>query len=127
MLEVARVILFAKNMDVMLRFYEDVLGLRRLVAPTDADDFVSLDAGAIQLSLHRIPQRYAKNIEIADPPLAREGNPVKLAFRVDDVDKFREALNSRGARMRKIQKAGALRFCDGIDPEGNVFQISNRP
>ena len=127
MLEAARVILFAKDMKTMLAFYENVLGLERLSAPDDSKDFVSLDAGGIQISLHKIPQRYAKNIEIADPPFPREQTPMKVAFRVSDVGEFRKRLESRGVQMRKIQKAGSIFFCDGTDPEGNIFQISNRP
>lgn len=127
MLEAARVILFAKDMKTMLAFYESVLGLERLFAPDDSEDFVSLDAGGIQISLHKIPQRYAKNIEIVDPPFPREQTPMKVAFRVSDVDEFRKRLESRGVQVRKIQKAGSISFCDGTDPEGNIFQISDRP
>ena len=127
MLEAARVILFAKDTITMLAFYESVLGLERLSTPDDSEDFVSLDAGGIQISLHKIPQRYAKNIEIVDPPIPREETPIKVAFRVSDVEEFRKRLESRGAKMRKIQKADSVCFCDGTDPEGNIFQISNRP
>ena len=127
MLEAARVILFAKDMKAMLAFYEGILGLGRLSGPEDSEDFVSLSAGGIQISLHKIPQRYAKNITITNPPAAREDVPMKVAFRVEDVDKMRARLESQGIEMRKIQTSNNVRFCDGIDPEGNVFQISNRP
>ena len=52
----------------MQSFYEDILGLKRIPNSENTKDFVSLDAGGIQLCLHKIPQRYAKNIEITDPP-----------------------------------------------------------
>lgn len=126
MLEAARVILFAKDMKTMLAFYEGILGLQRLPGPDTSEEFVSLDAGGIQISLHKIPQRFAKNIEIGDPPVPRENTPIKLAFRVGDVDEYRKRLESQGVEMRKIQSAGSIRFCDGTDPEGNIFQISNR-
>ena len=127
MLEAARVILFAKDMNAMLAFYEGILGLERLSSPEDNEDFVSLNAGGIQISLHKIPQRYAKNIKITNPPVAREDVPMKVAFRVENVDEMRARLESQGVKMRKIQSGGNVCFCDGIDPEGNIFQISNRP
>lgn len=127
MLEVARVILFAKDMNAMLAFYEGILGLERLSSPEDSEDFVSLNAGGIQISLHKIPQRYARNIEITEPPIPREEVPMKVAFRVANVDEIRAKLESHGVEMRKVQKGGTVCFCDGIDPEGNIFQISNRP
>ena len=125
--EIARIILFVKDMAAMLAFYEETLGLKRSASPNDDDNFITLDAGSVQLALHRIPPRYARDIEISDPPKPRSGIPVKFAFRVEDVDASRAQLVARGARMRKIQSAGEIRFCDGIDPEGNLFQISNRP
>lgn len=126
MLEIARVILFVKDMEAMLAFYEGVLGLKRMEAPDSSDGFVSLDAGGAQLSLHQIPQRYAGNIEIADPPAPREGTPVKVAFRVDKLSEFRKALVSHGVRVFEIQKSDSGQYCDGVDPEGNIFQVYSR-
>ena len=40
---------------------------------------------------------------------------------------LREALAARGARMGRLLGSGDLAFCDGKDPDGNPFQISNRP
>ena len=127
MLEAARVILFAKDMKAMLAFYEGILGLERLSSPENSEDFVSLSAGGIQISLHKIPKRYAKNIEITDPPIPREDIPMKVAFRVENIAEMRARIESHGVEMRKIQKGSNVCFCDGIDPEGNIFQISNRP
>jgi catechol 2,3-dioxygenase-like lactoylglutathione lyase family enzyme len=38
----------------------------------------------------------------------------------------REELLKKGARMKKIVRFGSIAFCDGSDPEGNIFQISTR-
>lgn len=127
MFEGARVILFAKDMSAMLEYYEGILGLERISSPEDSEDFVSLNAGGIQISLHKIPQSYARNIEINDPPIPREETPIKIEFHVADIDKIRARLESLGEEMRKIQKGDTIRFFDVIDPEGNIFQISDRP
>jgi hypothetical protein len=52
---------------------------------------------------------------------AREGAPLKVAFHADDVEQRRAELVARGARMGDVQRTGDLAFCDGTDPEGNVF------
>ncbi|MEZ4824227.1 MAG: hypothetical protein R2942_18275 [Ignavibacteria bacterium] len=43
-----------------------------------------------------------------------------------DVAKAKALIESRGCKMGKIVTFGKLNFCDGSDPEGNKFQISNR-
>lgn len=126
-LGIGRVIIFAKDMDMMSSFYGDVLGLPRIETPDDSPTFISFDAGAVQLALHRIPEEYARDIDIADPPIARESTPIKFAFRVDNVSEARTDLELRGASMGPIHQSGPLHLCDGTDPEGNIFQISNRP
>ena len=125
--EAARVILFVKDMKVMQAFYEGILGLEQISNSENSKDFVSLNAGGIQICLHQIPQRYAKNIEITDPPIPREETPMKVAFRVANVEDTRAQLESHEIKMQKVQKGKKVCFCDGIDPEGNIFQISNRP
>jgi hypothetical protein len=57
---------------------------------------------------------------------AREGTPIKLAFHADDPEAERARLVARGVTMRDVHRFGDVVFCDGIDPEGNVFQITSR-
>src|SRR5262245_60424368 len=97
-LALARIIVFAKDMERMIAFYGGVLGLPRAPSADDSDDFVSFDAGGTHLSLHAIPARIARTIEIADPPAPRENAATKLAFRADDVEAMRARLVERGAR-----------------------------
>lgn len=109
--------IFVKDLDRMTRFYRDAIGL----APrTPSDDWVELDAGGATLALHAIPAELARGITIADPPVAREETPMKLVFEVADLDAARRHLISHGAVMFDVRPWGA---CDGLDPEGNVFQI----
>lgn len=123
---IGRIILFAKDMEKMTTFYEVVIGLRRVQTPDDSDEFVALDAGGIHLCLHRIPEHYAREIEIATPPVAREGTPIKVCFHAPDVRRTRGELEFRGAMLGPVREFGHLHLCDGTDPEGNVFQLSNR-
>jgi len=123
---IARVIVFAKDIAPLAQFYEGVMGLPRVATADDAREFVAFDAGGCHLCLHQVPERRARDIRIESPPRAREATPLKVAFFAADVDARRAELVARGAHMGEVQRAGSLALCDGIDPEGNVFQISNR-
>lgn len=119
----ATVIVFAKDVARMRAFYEGVLGL---VAFEEDVGWVRLDAVGCAVALHAIPERFARDIVISDPPAAREDTPIKLAFHVDDVAAERERLVAAGVTMMPLKTFGSLSLCDGLDPEGNVFQISSR-
>jgi len=125
-LGLARIIVFAKDMQEMASFYGNVIGMRQVETADSSDVFISFDAGAAQLSLHAIPERYAAGIEIADPPVPREGTPLKFAFYAKNVAEVRAELVERGANLGPVREFGALHLCDGVDPEGNIFQLSNR-
>ncbi len=116
----SRVILFVDEIGRMTDFYTNVIGL---VVKSNSDGFVVLYAGAIELALHQLPELYA------DPEgagAAREDSYFKLVFHSDDVAGERESLTARGVRMREIVRYDGIEFCDGLDPEGNVIQISSR-
>ena len=121
-------LLFAKDMKKMADFYHDALGLPYLSAPTDPG-WIEFDAGGTRLALHAIPPRISRQINITTPPRAREETPIKLVFEVDDVDGMRRHLNARGATMFEARVLGGGRgqSCDGLDPEGNVFQLVAAP
>ena len=108
----------------MTEFYHDALGLPRVSGPADPG-WVELDAGGSVLALHAIPPRLARQISITAPPRAREETPFKLVFAVDDVAALRRHLITRGGTMFEPRAAGdgSASTCDGLDPEGNVFQI----
>jgi catechol 2,3-dioxygenase-like lactoylglutathione lyase family enzyme len=125
-LRLSRIIVFAKDIRRMEAFYRDVLGLRRVQAADDSDEFVTFDVGACLLCLHAIPAQYARDIEIADPPEVRSRTPIKVTFLSRDVKRERTELVARGARMDEVREFGDLVLCNGIDVEGNVFQLSNR-
>ena len=111
--------LFAKDMKRMTEFYHEAFGLP-FVSAASRQDWVEFDAGGVVLTLHAIPPRVAKKIEITTPPRAREETPMKLVFEVENLEQARRHLAHHGATMFEPRGWGA---CDGLDPEGNVFQI----
>ena len=113
---VGRVIVFAADMTRLRVFYTAILG-----EPSETEHgWVGFANG---LALHAIPPAYAP--AIAEPPVARTDTAIKVVFIVDDLPAMRAVLAARGATMREPQTYGARTFCDGVDPEGNVFQIAN--
>lgn len=108
----------------MTEFYHEVLGLPVLSDPRDSS-WVELDVGGGRLSLHALPPRIARTISVTSPPRAREETPFKLVFEVDDVAQVRRHLSQRGATMfePRASNSGPMGTCEGLDPEGNVFQL----
>ena len=94
----------------MTNFFREGLGL---VEVARAEGWVEFEG----LALHQIPAEYAEGIDTKTP---RTDVPVKLVFEVADLEPARVHLIASGARMEKLRDETA---CDGVDPEGNVFQI----
>jgi predicted enzyme related to lactoylglutathione lyase len=109
-------IIFVKDLPRMTRFYREAFGFTLLVQRS-TEDWTEFDGG---LALHAAPATIAAALMITDPPRARSETPIKLVFEVDDVVLARGKLAAHGAVMQEPKPGGA---CDGIDPEGNVFQI----
>ena len=116
-------ILFAKDPDLLADFYRQLLDCP--LARPDADHLV-LETGGLELIVHAIPPQIAREITITCPPAVRDETPVKLLFGVADLAHAREVAARCGGRLHPADRewqAGAVRVCDGHDPEGNVFQL----
>jgi catechol 2,3-dioxygenase-like lactoylglutathione lyase family enzyme len=118
-MELRRALIFVKDLERMTAFYRDGLGLR-LLTETSSEGWVEFEAGGALIALHAIPTEISQKIDIADPPRARSQTPIKLVFETDDLEAACAQLVSQGALMSTLRSWGAY---DGIDPEGNVFQI----
>lgn len=124
-IELGGVLLFVKDFEKMTAFYRDVVGLPEL--PTQyPGEYQSFDTGSAKLSLHRLPDPYAAETVIEDPPISRDQVPAKFIFRVSDVQARRAGFQAKGVTTREISRFDDFVLCDVIDPEGNVFQLSNR-
>ncbi len=118
-MRMAQTIVFVDDLARMQAFYQGTLGLPVITAEPG---WVQLDAGGVIFALHAI----RSGPRLPDPPPERVDSCTKLCFHVDDVDAARAALVAAGVRMREAHRYGDVAFCDGIDPEGNVFQITTR-
>ena len=117
-MQLRHTMIFAKDMDRMTAFYRDGVGLR-LIPEARQEGWVEFEAGGCRLALHAIPTEIGKDIEITSPPRPRVNTPIKLVFETPDLEAARAHLLSHGAVMHEPGKYA----CDGLDPEGNVFQI----
>lgn len=107
----------------MREFYSKLLGAQ----PTNvewADTWAFFDLGGAGFALHAIPAEYARDIEISSPPQIREQNPLKVIFEVADVPQEKKRLEALGITMLQRPWQDPAEACEGVDPEGNVFQIA---
>ena len=80
-----------------------------------------LKAGEIEIAFHRVGEPYRER-----PKLPNTSN-AKIVFSVESgLSELHEKLLNAGVRMRNLKRFDgfAQLLCDGEDPEGNVFQLS---
>jgi catechol 2,3-dioxygenase-like lactoylglutathione lyase family enzyme len=106
----------AEDLDAQRRFYRDVLGLKEL---SSGQDWVQFDMGWPNL---------LEVIRRSDEP-QYDAARYQAGFAVDDIQTARGRLIARGVEaLTEIQggaEAGGY-WCYFRDPEGNVFEISQR-
>ena len=115
-----RIILFGHQIERLKRFYVEHFNL--MIEEDIKDQWVVLSAGQIQLALHRVGAAY----EPQDGQPFRAESNTKLVFRISEgIENFRERLLDKGVTIGDIKSFEGYHslFCDGEDPEGNVFQI----
>lgn len=116
-------VVFVKQLERMTAFYREVA----MLAPMQQEDgYAVLESGSLQLVVHAIAPHIAATFEISAPPQVREEASVKLVFPVADLAVARRAAAAHGGRLLPPENEWiwqGFRVCDGIDPEGNVFQL----
>lgn len=113
-LNLTRLILFTSRVRVLTDFYSTTFDLP-LIGEMN-DDWVEVQAGGCLLAFHKTTY----NTEDKDD------TGLKLVFGADYIEEERRRLIDLGLEMGAIQRFGDLAFCDGSDPDGNRFQLSNR-
>ena len=117
--------IFVKDFPRMSAFYRQMLRLEP-VNTEWTDRWALFETGGADFALHAIPPEAMGDDErIAAPAQKpRETSPVKLTFTVDDVRAERARLEALGIPViqRPWQEPDVA--CDGVDPEGNIFQIT---
>ncbi|AIO29789.1 VOC family protein [Burkholderia cepacia] len=121
-LPMTRIILYVQDVTLLKAFYQRHFDLP-VIEEIDGE-WAVLDAGAIELALHLAGPAFR---DAAAPSNANPAtNNVKLVFRIDaDIDAHRDRLARDGVTVRDVKRFDGFpyRLLDGIDPEGNVFQV----
>ncbi len=117
-MQVAQIVLFTRDVPRLQAFYGGILDMPVISAE---QGWVRLDAGVV-LALHAIPA----HIPLEPDDRERSDVPVKICFYVDDVAEVRAKLLAANVAMRELRSYAGIDFCDGLDPDGNVFQITGR-
>jgi catechol 2,3-dioxygenase-like lactoylglutathione lyase family enzyme len=117
-------VIFTINLQGLAAFYRQVVGMR--VVKTDPYHIV-LDTDAFRLTVHQIPEQFAKNIAIAVPPMVRETAAIKLSFPVDSISRARREATALGGLIYESEREWSdetSTTCGGYDTDGNVFQVT---
>jgi catechol 2,3-dioxygenase-like lactoylglutathione lyase family enzyme len=109
-LSMRRIVLFTKDMPKMTAFYRDVLGLK---VRKDEKGWKEFDANGCVIALHNGASEVGRR-------------PPKIGFWAENIAAARQELVGRGARISKLMTDGGLVRCEGKDPDGNPFSVSNR-
>lgn len=122
-MKLTHVRLLVEDMDAVLAFYRDVMGLEVTLEATDV--YYELDAGDVILGLYR-RDLMAQMIGGELGPRA-QSDAVALTFAVTDVDAAASALKERGAVLvtePMDYEIAFLRVAHVRDPEGNLVEIN---
>jgi predicted enzyme related to lactoylglutathione lyase len=124
---VVNAVLFARDHVKVAAFYRDTLG--GVCTLSDIDHTV-LNMGGFELVIHQIPGELATSMSTDKPPRRRERAAIKLCFSVDNVAISRSTAASLGGQVDDLPpqwaSLGSSTYL-GYDPEGNVFQVTQRP
>lgn len=101
------------DFEAQRRFYRDVLGFRETAV---AEDWIQYDMGS-EVTFELLAQ--SEDPEYDQPRY-------QVGFVVDDIHAAREELISRGIEPVTDIKGDASRWAYFRDPEGNVFEITER-
>ena len=119
----AGAVLFTVDLRRLAHFYEQVVGMH--IVKSDSDHVV-LEVGRFRLTVHQIPEQYAKNIAIKVPPVVRETAAMKLSFHVESISHSRHTAAKLGGLVYGPEREWSndeATTCDGYDPDGTVFQL----
>jgi predicted enzyme related to lactoylglutathione lyase len=117
-----RIIIFVGDVKRCAEFYRDAFGFTTVASDHPDSEWLELETGGCRLAFHKATGPDGP----INSPTGSPMNPHKIVFYAEDVAKARTNLVAKGAKMWDVRTFGALTLCDGCDPEGHVFQISNR-
>jgi predicted enzyme related to lactoylglutathione lyase len=113
--KLGRIILYVKNMEGTVSFYERHFGFKAQRNP--ADRIIELDPsnGGAMIMLHSASAKQKQGQSV-----------VKLVFDVDDVAAFVTDAAKNGLKFGALHQADGYVFANAKDPNGNSVSLSSR-
>lgn len=121
-MNLSRVILFAQDVELLKNFYQQHFHLQ--ITEETIGKWVVLKTGSAELALHKIGPDF-EPIDPKNKPLTS----TKLVFETtEDLHALREKLLGANVAIGEVKSFAGYPylFCDGTDPEGNVFQLMGK-
>ncbi|WP_175965092.1 VOC family protein [Burkholderia sp. BCC0322] len=122
-LPMTRIILYVQDVALLKTFYQRYFDLP--VVEEIEHEWVVLGAGAIELALHLAGPAFRHAVQTHAEARAAASH-VKFVFSIgQDIGAHRERLAGNGVTVRDLKRYDGFAYTmyDGIDPEGNVFQV----
>lgn len=117
----AGALIYAKDPGLLTHFYRTLLQMDLL---SQDEQLVVLENGDFQLLLHTIPEPYAGQIEVTQPPELRERSAIKLFFTVPSLARAEAKAADLGGGLLPQQWSGpGFVLRNAFDPEGNILQL----
>jgi predicted enzyme related to lactoylglutathione lyase len=116
------IVLWVEDLSIAKDFYQKLLSAEIL---DDSATFVRVASKDNEVLLHLVPEQYREGISL--PPRPREDAVIKPIFVVPSVNEARAAVAGLSGQVNSAeteQVYAQSRYCDGFDPEGNMFQVS---
>jgi len=114
------IIFYVQNVKKLTAFYVAIFGFE--VIEEFESSWALLSAGPCKIGLHQIGEGYLDK----NKGSFKFENNVKIVFEIDqDIHALKTYLMDQGVEMREVKTFEAYDYwlCDGVDPEGNVFQL----
>jgi catechol 2,3-dioxygenase-like lactoylglutathione lyase family enzyme len=122
-LKLSTIIIFVQNVEKLKTFYVDSLKLT--IVEEIRSEWLLLQAGHCKIGLHKIGDQYLDK----NKGEFKFDNNTKIVFEPDeDIYKIRERLLNQNVSIKEVTtyENFDFLFCDGEDPEGNVFRLQQR-
>ncbi|MBB6003386.1 VOC family protein [Arcicella rosea] len=122
-LKLTSIIIFVQSIEVLKDFYVGILALE--IIEEYGYNWLLLKVGDCQIGLHKIGEQYLEENQEA----FKFDNNTKIVFEVDeDLYTLREQLIAQQVTLGEVKTFDNYDyfFCDGEDPEGNVFQLKQQ-
>lgn len=117
----AGVFIYAKNPQLLARFYESVVGA---TVAHHNDHMVVLRSPDLQIIVHAMPPEVASRAVVTVPPELRDDAAIKFFCTVPSLAVAGETAHALGGEVMSEQWKGAgFVVRNAYDPEGNIFQV----